>query len=65
MVFAGIAVNHRVDRGTCAPPFLKQKFLHDFAGNTTLYYTCELLVWLRVMFQSVFEVIKVLYVSKY
>ena len=46
-------------------PFLKQKFLHDFAGNTTLYYTCELLVWLRVMFQSVFEVIKVLYVSKY
>jgi len=34
--------------------------LHYFATNSRLY-TCELLVWLCVMFQSVLEV-KVLYV---
>jgi len=47
--------------GGHVPHFLKKKFLHDFAVDTGLYM-CELLVWLRVMFQSVFEV-KVLYVN--
>jgi len=45
------------------PPHFKKNLLHDFAGDTRLYM-CELLVWLYVMFQSVFEV-KVLYVFKY
>ena len=44
------------------PHFLK-KNLHDIAADTRLYM-CELLVWLCVMFQSVFEV-KVLYVLMY
>jgi len=43
--------------------FLKKIFLHEFAADTRLYM-CELLVWLRVMFQSVFQV-NVLYVFKY
>ena len=51
-----MGVDHRVDRGVC-PHFLKKRdfFVHDFATDTRLC-TCELLVWLCVMFQSVFEV---------
>ena len=45
-------------QGDLSPTFWK-KILHDFGADTGLYM-CELLVWLCVMFQLVFEV-KVLY----
>jgi len=62
-----MCVDHRADRGGGMPPMpphlLREKNLYDFAADTRLYM-CELLVWLCVMFQSVFEV-KVMCVFKY